>query len=510
MNTTPEAVAVQRSTPTTTPTHIPIRTLTTWKIIVLIIGAMTPLAVVVGTVPLGFAFGGPSMTVMFIVAGIVIGLFCVGYSQMVRRITRPGAFYNYIARGLGRPAGVGAAITGSLGYIAGFTGAAAIQGFITHEAVLALTGADIPWWVFHIVQLAIVGVLVWRQIDLSAYLVSIIVVVEVLLLLALSISIIGHEGVGAALPLDVFSPDAFTIGAWSVAFIFAILTFQGYESAALYAPEAKRPEKTIPRALYGALGILVVILVFATWTLTSITGIETLSETVLEQGLSGFVFGAVATYLGPVGLVLFTVASILATLAVTITIANFMSRYLNSVSREGLLPGYLSRVNRHGAPHTAQLTLLGLGTLVPIVVFLLGMDPYTQLSSVMFGIGAIVATLMQGLASASVVAFFLRRRNGRTNVWTQTVVPVIATLLLGAALIVQLMGYQWITGIDASWTMVLPALVFVVLIGGILFGFWLRKGRPEIYDDISAGDNSEEAAAIRDARIARTAGIELP
>lgn len=510
MNTAPETVAARRSTPTTTPTHIPIRTLTTWKIIVLIIGAMTPLAVVVGTVPLGFAFGGPSTTIMFIVAGIVIGLFCVGYAQMVRRITRPGAFYNYIARGLGRPAGVGAAITGSLGYVAGFTGASAIQGFITHEAVLALTGADIPWWVFHVVQLLIVGVLVWRQIDLSAYVVSIIVAVEVLLLLALSISIIARDGIATALPGNVFSFEVFDIGTWSVAFIFAILCFQGYESAALYAPEAKRPEKTIPRALYGALVILVIILALATWTLTSTVGIEGLSDAVLEQGLSGFVFGAVATYLGPVGLVLFTIASILATMAVNVTIANFMSRYLNSVAREGLLPGYLTRVNRHGAPYTAQLTLLGLGIVVPIVIFLLGMDPYTQLSSVMFGIGAIVATLMQGLASAAVVAYFLRRSNGRTNLWTQTIVPVLATILLGAALVVQLAGYQWITGIDAGWTMVLPALVFVVLIGGIGYGFWLRKGRPEIYADISAGDNSEEAAAIRDARIARTAAVDLP
>jgi len=88
---------------------------------------------------------------------------------------------------------------------------------------------------------------------------------------------------------------------------------------------------------------------------------------VLEQGLSGFVFGAVATYLGPVGLVLFTIASILATMAVNVTIANFMSRYLNSVSREGLLPSYLARVNSHGAPFTAQLTLIGIGIFVPIV-----------------------------------------------------------------------------------------------------------------------------------------------
>ncbi|HEY5856972.1 MAG TPA: APC family permease, partial [Aldersonia sp.] len=64
----------------------PRRTLTTPKIIILIIAALTPLSVVGSTMPLGLAFGGPTTPLMFIVAGAIIGLFCVGYSQMVQRI----------------------------------------------------------------------------------------------------------------------------------------------------------------------------------------------------------------------------------------------------------------------------------------------------------------------------------------------------------------------------------------------------------------------------------------
>lgn len=85
----------------------PPRTLTTSKIVGLIVGAATPLAVLVGTIPLGLAFGGPSLTLAFFAAGFIVLMFAVGYVQMVQRITRPGAFYNYIARGAGRPAGRG-------------------------------------------------------------------------------------------------------------------------------------------------------------------------------------------------------------------------------------------------------------------------------------------------------------------------------------------------------------------------------------------------------------------
>lgn len=489
-------------------TRLAKRRLGTWQIIVLIIGAMTPLAVIVGTAPLGFAFGGPSTVLAFLIAGIVIGIFCVGYVQMVRRIDRPGAFYNYIARGLGRPTGVGGAMIGTVGYLFGFLGASAIQGFVLQESILALTGVEVPWLVLHIVPLILVGFLVYRSIDLSAMIVSIIVVFEVVLLLVLSISIIAREGITNALPMEAMSPEVFSIGSWTVAFIFAFLCFQGYEAGALYAPEAKNPGRTVPRALYGALAILVVVLVLTTWTLTSVSGVETQMDVVLEQGLSGFIFATVAEYLGTVGLWLFTVGSLLAQLAVMVTIANFMSRYLNGLARDSILPSYLARLNKHGAPAAAQFTLIAVGLLVPLIVWALGGDPYTQVSTIAFGIGAIAATLLQALASISVVGYFLRQPAAERSPFKQIVVPAIASVLLLAALTIELIGFQWITGIEAGWTVLLPLLVFAAFVFGIGFAFWLRKNHRDVYVDLAAGDSAEAANDVRTGRLLRQAAAK--
>lgn len=500
-----EQIASLASTTTSSSRHdyrTPARTLTTGKIIVLIIGAMTPLAAIVGTAPLGFAFGGPSTTLAFLIAGIVMAIFCVGYVQMVRRITRPGAFYNYIARGLGRPAGIGGAMVGTVGYISGFIGIGAIQGFINQEALQSLFGIEMPWIAVHIVSLVIVGIVVYRRIDLSAKVVAIIVAFEVVLLLALSLAIILRDGIANALPMDVVSPDVFSIGSWSVAFIFAFLCFQGYEAGALYAPEAKRPERTIPRALYGALVIIVAVLVLTTWTLTSVSGVDTQMEVVQAQGLSGFIFATVAEYLGSFGLILFALGSLLAQAAVSITVANFMSRYLNSLSLDSLLPRYLSPVNKYGAPYAAQFTLLGLAIVLPVVLWAFGGDPYTQLTTIAFGIGAVAATVLQALTSIAVVGYFLKKENARTNWWTQIAMPAIAAVLLLGVLTVELIGFTWITGIEASWTFLLPLLVFAALIFGIGFGFWMRKNRPQVYANVSAGDSAEEAAALRQERLA--------
>lgn len=481
---------------------MPPRTLNTWKIVVLIIGAMTPLAVIVGTAPLGFAFGGPTTTLAFVAAGLVIGIFCVGYVQMVKRISRPGAFYNYIARGLGRPAGVGGAMIGTVGYIFGFIGASAMGGFVVQDAILALTGVEIPWVILHVAPMLIILALTYRKIDLSAYVVFFIVTLEVMLLLALSITIITRDGISTALPLEVVSPSVFDVGVWSVAFIFAFLCFQGYEAGALYAPEAKNPDKTIPRALYGALAILVLILTFSAWTLTSVSGVETQMEAVLEQGLSGFIFGTVGEYLGQTGVALFSLGSILASSAVTITIGNFMSRYLNGLARDSLLPSYFAKINRHGAPHTALFTLFGLGILVPVLVMGVGGDPRTQLATVAFGVGAIAATSLQAVTSIAVVGYFLKQPE-KPSWFKQIIVPSVAGVLLISVLIIQLLGFQWITGSDAGWTTILPFLVFAALVFGIAYGYWLRKNRSEIYADLAAGDSAEEAAAIRADRLAQ-------
>lgn len=468
------------------------RTLTTWKVIVLIIAAMTPLSAVVGTLPLGMAFGGPSITWAFILSGIVIGIFCIGYSKMVQRINRPGAFYNYIARGLGRPAGVGAAMIAAIGYPVGFMAVLAVQSIVTVDIVRATFGAEVPWQVIMVVLAVLVLALTWWRIDFSATFVLVIVAIEVALILALVVGIVARLGADA-FPIGAISFDAFSIGQWTVAFIFAILCFQGYEAGAMYAPEAKRPERTIPRALFGALILLVVLYVLATWTLTGAAGVETLMDTVLEQELTGFIFATVADYLGPAGLWLFSIATLLAQLACTIAVANFMSRYLQSLAAERLLPRPLAWKNRNNAPGAALITLIVGGAIVVLVLSALGADPYTQIASVGFGVGALVATVLQALASAAVVAYFLKLPASQRNVFTTFIAPVVATVLLVIALIIQLTGFTWITGSEEPWIAAIPWVLLALLVLGVGFGFWLRSGRPHIYEHLASGDSAEEA-----------------
>lgn len=475
------------------------RTLGAWKIIFLIVAAMTPLSVVVGTLPLGLAFGGPSAVWMYVIAGAIIGVFVVGYVQMVKRISRPGAFYSYISRGLGKSVGVASAMLAAVGYTVGLIGSFAINGFITRDSFLAL-GIDLPWQAWLFILLAIVAGMVWFRIDFSSTVLGVIVVAEVVMVLWLVVAVVSNYGFTTALPADVWSFDVFNTGSWAVAFIFAILCYQGFEAGALYAPEAKKPEKSVPRGLYGALVIITVLYALAGWALVGAAGgVDQVMTVVFEQGLAGFVFATAAATMGPVGVTLLSIATIFAQLAILVAITNFMSRYIASISRERILPKFLSKKNRYGAPSTAIFVLLSLGLIFPLVSAAAGIDPYAVLSSSAFALGAIVSTGLLAITSAAVFVYFRRVDPEGRHWWKTTLAPLIAFIALLTALVVELQGFDVVAGPAIPWaSAVLPPAALIIFILGLVYASIMRKSRPDVYAKLAEGDSAEDAYAIFD------------
>jgi amino acid transporter len=86
-------------------------------VVVFVLSAAAPLTVVAGVVTTGYAVTGlVGIPLAFLVVGVVVALFSVGYVAMARHVANAGAFYAFVARGLGRPAGVAAAWVALLSY----------------------------------------------------------------------------------------------------------------------------------------------------------------------------------------------------------------------------------------------------------------------------------------------------------------------------------------------------------------------------------------------------------
>src|SRR5687767_10945731 len=107
------------------------RTLTVPSLVFLIIAASAPLTVLAGGVPSTYAVTGLlGVPLGFLLLGAILALFAVGYGAMSARITNAGAFYAYVADGLGHRQGIGASWLALISYNAMQIGLYGIFGFV--------------------------------------------------------------------------------------------------------------------------------------------------------------------------------------------------------------------------------------------------------------------------------------------------------------------------------------------------------------------------------------------
>src|SRR5215467_16194456 len=106
------------------------RTLTTSRVVFVVIAAAAPMAAMVGNTPLALLYGnGPGLPIAYLIAAVALLCFSVGYAAMSRRVINTGAFYTYVARGVGRPPAVGAAYLAVLSYTVLTVGLAGAFGY---------------------------------------------------------------------------------------------------------------------------------------------------------------------------------------------------------------------------------------------------------------------------------------------------------------------------------------------------------------------------------------------
>jgi amino acid transporter len=193
-------------------------------------------------------------------------LFSVGLATMSRFVSKPGAFFTYVGYGLGRPSGLAAAWIAILTYVSvqlcvyGFIGLA-LGSWMNDK-----TGLDLPWWAWSLVLVAVVGVLGYRHIELSSKVLGVLLVAEVAIVVILAVVILlqgGADGISA----DSFDPSTVTSGSPGLALMFCMAGFIGFESTAIFRDEAREPERTIPRATYGAVLVIAVFYTFTSWAI---------------------------------------------------------------------------------------------------------------------------------------------------------------------------------------------------------------------------------------------------
>jgi len=458
--------------------------LTTPIIIILVMAMVAPIGAFASLFNLGFGLGsGAGMPGTMLIATITMLCFAAGYAAMSRHVKETGAFYAYITKGLGRPAGGAGAFLAFLNYIIAYLALSINSGYFTWTLVMQYADVSFPWWVYTLIYTTIIYFLGRRNIDVSAKVIVVMLLVQIVVIAIFIVAAITHSG--GHFYISSFSGSSMFSGGWSgfsIGILFCFFCFQGVEMAAVFAEETKNPEKSVGISTLGAvltLGILYIILMMC---IVAVVGPLDVRGVALSD-LGMFVFNLVGQIIGPTMASLVNMLLVVSLVASMIGFQGTLSRYMVAMGRDKLLPETLAYVDPvHKAPQRANL----IGTIIN-TVFILGfaasrLDPFAVIFATISGLTTIGSIALWVTVSLAFIVYFRRHRDKR---WLQTcVLPIIALVALSVVLIMVFKNYSFLTGSSLAFVNNLPWIIVPFFAYGIYRMNYLRRKRPEDYAQI--------------------------
>ncbi|MEU9704543.1 APC family permease [Streptomyces sp. NPDC047981] len=476
---------------TTAPKGLRTGTLSTADISFFVVSAAAPLTVMAGVAPIAVVLGGIGAPAGYLLAGITLSVFAIGFTAMSRHVRNGGAFYAYIARGLGKPVGIAAALLAMLGYNGMEIGVYGLLGTATADTAGALWGIDVPWLPVSLAGLLLIWYGGFRSIDFGAKLLGVLLVAETGILVLLAGGVL-LDGGADGLSLSSFAPGNVLVPGTAAVLAFAFAAFTGFESTVIYRREARDPERTIPRATYIAVGFLGLFYAFVVWTVIQAFGQDKVVQAAADDP-GGLFFAAITTYVGSWAADLMHILIVTSVLASLLAFHNAINRYGLALAEEGVLPAAFARVHpRHRSPYVSGIVQTVLGAAVVLGFAAAGADPYQQLLLWVNTPGMIGLMVLQLLAALAVPLFFRRISHDEGRLRT-VVAPVAAFVLLGGAIGLVVTHVDLFTGASTTVNTVLISLVPAVFVLGLLLAHRLRRTRPEVYANFAA-EPAEPAA----------------
>lgn len=416
-----------------------------------------------------------------LVAGIVLIFFAIGFTAMSKSVKSSGAFYAYVSRGIGKPVGIGVALVTLYAYLFLTICFYAYFGFYAEFTAEELFGITLPWWAWSLAALAAVALLGYRQIDLGAKVLAVLLTAEIAVLLVFSIVVILGGGRGEW-SLAPFTPENVFLGTASgMLFVTAFGAFLGFESTAIYAEEAKRPGRTIPLATFIAIAFLALFYAGTFWVLTIAFGVDGIIELALGDGFETMVITGVGAIVGPWAAWVMKLLIVTSFLACLIAFHNASSRYTFNLGRDRLIPKVFGRTHpTTRAPHIASFAISAVCFVAIALAALLGTDPFLGLGLWTYATGVQGLVFAQAAAAVAVVMFFAKDRQGH-SVWRVVVAPVVGALGLIASFALIIANFPFVTGLEGpvNWLLLLPTPILMLV--GIAYGLVLRRRAPKHY-----------------------------
>ncbi|GIG59162.1 amino acid permease [Longispora fulva] len=460
-------------------------------VVFFVLSAAAPLTVVGGVITTGYAVTGiTGLPLAFLAVAAVLVLFSVGYVAMARHVSNAGAFYTYVTRGLGRPAGIGAAWVALLAYNMMQVGLYGGFGFVAAPLLNDWFGVSLAWWVIALFSWALVAVLGVMRVDINGTILAFLLVAEIAVIVVYDAASLLNPA-GNTVSYETLKPSNLFVSGLGALLVIAVTGFVGFEGAAVFAEETKNPRRTVPIATYVSVGIIATLYAVSAWAMTVATGPENIVNTSRENGpetiflLAGAHLGTTAVHIGHALLLTSLIAAM-------ISFHNTTARYAFALGRERVLPAAFGRTSRRsGAPKVGSLAQSALGLVVILGYAAAGLDPLTQLFFWAGTSGAFGVLLLITATSVAVIGFFSREPNGE-SAWRRLIAPGLAVLALSMMVVLSVSNFATLLGVEATSPLrwIVPALFPVAALIGVGWALVLKATRPDVYRSIGLGANS--------------------
>ncbi|MDP8023567.1 MAG: APC family permease [Nitrososphaeria archaeon] len=302
---------------------------------------------------IGSSFGASPLAMLITLLGIMPVVFAI--YTLSRKYVNAASFYDYVKRNIGETAGFINGIVYTLFYsILGIGSEAIAFGYLGYESIYAVTGTQFNPLFFVAFPVILAFVVAYLGIKPSVRSEVVLTSIEIITLLAFSfLSLASHLSELTLYPFTLKAtfqntPSAI-FSALSAGLIFGVTYFMGFEVSTMVSEEAKDPTRSVPWATMLAtlfMGFLYIIVIYS--VLIDI-GINPNSINVFISMAEGSgpnpVYTLIKTYLGYPGEVLFAVSVLISVFGSYLATLNATARMLFGMSRDRMLPSFLSSVN---------------------------------------------------------------------------------------------------------------------------------------------------------------------
>lgn len=451
------------------------------QIVFFVVAAAAPLTAMVGATPAAFSLGnGAGVPGAFVLAGVMYLIFSMGYAAMSRHISNAGAFYAYIANGLGAPLGVGGAFVAIAAYNAVQIAIYSMFGFFLNNGIAQHYGIDIPWWVFALACIAIVHFCGARHIEFSGRLLGMLMICEIAIVTVLDLAIVVKGGGPGGFSAKPFSPATVFSPGLGTSLVFVLGSYMGFEATAIFSEEARNPKVTIPRATYLAVILIMAFYAFSAWAIVEAWGEHQIVAQATKDPANLW-FAMSDKLLGKVATDTMNVLLVTSLFAAILSFHNTITRYFYAMGREGVLWSKLGHTcPTYQCPDVAGKVQTLIALVIVIGSALLRLDPFAIVFSWMSALATIGIIAVQMLVAASVIAFFARDHRD-AGLMHRLIAPAVSVIALGACLALVIRNLSVLSGSDSKFVALFPYFLLAIGASGVCAAYRLRRKDPGLY-----------------------------